>query len=161
MNDSEPEKEINLKKQMSLYLFFALLMILLNLIIQLSNEFFLSGYICSTIGNVNIINTFYCSTEPFDMREFGGQVLAVGITYITKFFLDKFFVFKKNVVKVKETTTEFFKYFMFAILTTIENLGIQFILSNFLNFPLVLSAIIALSIGYTTKFFLDRKYVFI
>jgi len=55
---------------------------------------------------------------------------------------------------------EFTKYLGFAILTTIENIGIQFLLSNFLNSPLEISFIIALSIGYLTKFFLDKRYVF-
>ncbi|MHA1458207.1 MAG: GtrA family protein, partial [Promethearchaeota archaeon] len=75
-------------------------------------------------------------------------------------FLDKYLVFKKTSLKVKETSQEFSKYFGFAILTTIENIGIQFILKNVFGAPLEVSIIIALSIGYVTKFFLDRKYVF-
>jgi putative flippase GtrA len=161
MNDLEDQEESDIRKQMGLYLFFAVMMILLNLIIQLFNEFYLSIFICQNLGHIEFIQSFYCSVDPFDMREFGGQVLAVGITYITKFFLDKFLVFKRTEIQIKDTSLEFFKYLFFAIITTIENLGIQFILSNFLNSPLILSAIIALSIGYTTKFFLDRKYVFI
>ena len=62
--------------------------------------------------------------------------------------------------KLKQTSKEFIKYFMFAILTTLENLGIQFVLENFFSFPLDLSVFIALPIGYLTKFFLDRTYVF-
>jgi len=69
-------------------------------------------------------------------------------------------VFKKTSLKIKETSQEFFKYFGFAILTTIENIGIQFIFTNIFNAPLEVGFLIALSIGYITKFFLDRKYVF-
>jgi len=94
------------------------------------------------------------------MPELIGSIFAVGITYIIKFFLDKFIVFQKKDKRLKETSKEFLKYFSFAIVTTIENIGIQFLLTNFLNFPLEISFIIALSIGYITKFFLDRKYVF-
>ncbi len=95
------------------------------------------------------------------MPELIGSIVAVGITYVIKFFLDKYLVFKKTSLKIKETSQEFFKYFGFAILTTIENIGIQFILTNLFNAPIELSIIVALSIGYVTKFFLDRKYVFI
>lgn len=94
------------------------------------------------------------------MPELIGSIVAVGITYIIKFFLDKFIVFKKTEKELKETSIEFLKYFGFAILTTIENIGIQFLLTNFMNAPLEISFIIALSIGYFTKFFLDRKFVF-
>ena len=95
------------------------------------------------------------------MPELIGSIVAVGITYIIKFFLDKYIVFKKTGTKLKETSLEFIKYFGFAILTTIENIGIQFLLTNYLNAPLELSFIIALSIGYLTKFFIDKKFVFI
>jgi len=95
------------------------------------------------------------------MPELIGSIVAVGITYIIKFFLDKYIVFKKSSLKLKETSQEFLKYFGFAILTTIENVGIQFILTNFFNTPLEISFLVALSIGYITKFFLDKKYVFI
>ncbi|MFW9950760.1 MAG: GtrA family protein, partial [Candidatus Thorarchaeota archaeon] len=112
-------------------------------------------------GSNEFINLFYCSTNPFDMPEFIGSVFAVGITYIIKFFLDKYIVFKKDQTNIKEISKEFLKYFGFAILTTIENIGIQFILTNFFKSPLEVSFIIALSIGYLTKFFLDRKFVFL
>ena len=95
------------------------------------------------------------------MPDLIGSILAVGITYIIKFFLDKYIVFKRTQNKLKQTSLEFIKYFGFAILTTVENVGIQFLLTNYMNTPLEASLIIALSIGYLTKFFLDRKYVFI
>jgi putative flippase GtrA len=95
------------------------------------------------------------------MPELIGSIAAVGITYIIKFFLDKFIVFKKNSIQLKDTSKEFLKYFGFAIITTLENIGIQFLLTNYFTAPLEISFVIALSIGYLTKFFLDRKFVFI
>ena len=154
------EEKDNIRKQMMLYFIFALIMIFLNYIIQKSNQLFLAPYICSNFGHVDLIQTFYCSNKPFHMSELIGSIVAVGFTYIVKFILDKFFVFKRKGLELKETSREFAKYFGFAILTTIENIGIQFILTNFLNTPLEISFIIALSIGYITKFFFDRKYVF-
>jgi putative flippase GtrA len=154
------EEQNNMKKQMVLYFIFAAGMIFLNYVIQKVNQLAIAPLICSTLGSNEFIHLMYCSTNPIDMPELIGSIAAVGITYIIKFFLDKYIVFKKSSLKLKETTHEFLKYFGFAILTTIENIGIQFILTNFFNSPLELSFIIALSIGYLTKFFLDRKYVF-
>jgi len=150
-----------LKKQMTLYFFFAVCMILLNYIIQKTNQLVIYPYICSVFGGNDFIQALYCSTTPINMPELIGSIVAVGITYFIKFFLDKYLVFKKTSLKVKETSQEFFKYFGFAILTTVENIGIQFVLTNFLGAPLELGFLISLSIGYVTKFFLDRKYVFI
>ncbi len=150
----------NIKRQMFLYFTFALLMIILNYAIQKGNQLVIEPFICQNFEDNDFIQTFYCSTNPYNMPELIGSIVAVGITYIIKFFLDKFIVFKKTEKELKETSIEFLKYFGFAILTTIENIGIQFLLTNFVNSPLEISFIIALSIGYFTKFFLDRKFVF-
>jgi putative flippase GtrA len=153
-------KDNEFKKQLFLYLLFALCMILLNYLIQKSNQLFFAPLICENLAHINFIYTFYCSTYPYNMPELVGSIMAVGITYIVKYLLDKFLVFKKREIKLKETSVEFLKYFAFAILTTLENIGIQFLFSNFLETPLEISMVIALSVGYLTKFFLDRAYVF-
>jgi len=146
---------------MVLYFTFAAIMIGLNYLIQKLNQLVIAPFICQNFGGNDFFQVFYCSTNPFNMPELMGSIVAVGITYIIKFFLDKYIVFQKTGTKLKETSLEFVKYFGFAILTTIENIGIQFLLTNYLNAPLELSFIIALSIGYLTKFFIDKKFVFI
>jgi len=151
----------DIKRQMTLYFVFAAVMIGLNYLIQKLNQLVVAPIICQNFGTIEFFHVFYCSIEPFNMPELIGSVFAVGITYIIKFFLDKYIVFKKSGTELKQTSIEFIKYFGFAILTTIENIGIQFLLTNFLNAPLEISFVIALSIGYLTKFFLDRKYVFL
>ncbi|MFW9936094.1 MAG: GtrA family protein [Candidatus Thorarchaeota archaeon] len=154
------EKNHTIKKQIVLYLSFAICMIILNYLIQKANQLLIAPFICENFGENHFIYIFYCSINPYNMPELIGSIFAVGITYIIKFFLDKFIVFQKKDKELKETSKEFLKYFGFAILTTIENIAIQFLLTNFLNFPLEISLIVALSIGYVTKFFLDRRYVF-
>lgn len=146
---------------MTLYFTFAAIMIGLNYLIQKLNQLIIAPFICQNFSGNDFFQIFYCSTNPFDMVELMGSIVAVGITYIIKFFLDKYIVFKTTETKLKETSIEFLKYFGFAILTTIENIGIQFLLTNYLNAPLEISFIIALSIGYLTKFFIDKKFVFI
>jgi len=155
------DDENTLKRQMILYFLFAACMIILNYFIQKTNQVIIAPLICGNLGHIEFIQIFYCSTNYINMPELIGSMVAVGITYIVKFFLDKFIVFKKQDIKFRDTSKEFLKYFGFAILTTLENIGIQFLLTNFLNSPLEISFIVALSIGYLTKFFLDRKYVFI
>ena len=154
------EDQNNVKKQMALYFIFAACMITLNYIIQKTNQIVIAPFICGNFGSIEFFQMLYCSTIPYNMSELMGSIAAVGITYIIKFFLDKYIVFKKSSLKIKETSQEFFKYFGFAILTTILNIGIQFFLTNIFNTPLEISFVVALSIGYITKFFLDKKYVF-
>lgn len=154
------EKSHNVKKQIVLYFLFAICMIILNYLIQKVNQLLIAPFICENFGENYLISILYCSINPYNMPELIGSIFAVGITYIIKFFLDKFIVFQKKDKQLKETSKEFLKYFGFAILTTIENIAIQFLLTNFLNFRLELSFSVALSIGYITKFFLDRRYVF-
>ena len=151
-------KNYDMKRQMLLYFTFAAFMIILNYGIQKLNQF-IAPTLCSNFAGIEWFQVLYCTKEP-NMTDFTGSVFAVGITYLIKFFLDKFLVFKAMSKKLKQTSKEFIKYFMFAILTTLENLGIQFILENFFSVPLDLSVFIALPIGYLTKFFLDRTYVF-
>ena len=136
-------------------------MIGLNYFIQKLNQLIIAPSMCEIFGGNGFFQAFYCSTDPFNMPELIGSIVAVGVTYIIKYFLDKFIVFKGGGTELRETSIEFMKYFGFAILTTIENIGIQFLLTNFLNAPLEVSFVIALSIGYLTKFFLDKRYVFL
>ena len=158
--DKIGKKQDDIKKQIILYFIFAICMILLNYLIQKCNQIYFAPLICQNWGDIEFIYTFYCSTNPYNMPELIGSIVAVGITYITKFILDKFLVFKKTSVELKETSEEFFKYFGFAIVTTIINIGIQFLLTNFIGTPLEISMIVALGIGYSIKFLLDRRYVF-
>ena len=151
-------KNYNMKRQMLLYFTFAAFMIILNYGIQKLNQF-IAPTLCSSFAGVDWFQILYCTTKP-NMSQFVGSVFAVGITYLIKFFLDKFLVFKALSKKLKQTSKEFIKYFMFAILTTLENLGIQFVLTNLFGTILEISVFVALSIGYLTKFFLDRTYVF-
>ena len=157
---NEIKKDDEIRKQIILYFIFAIAMILLNYLIQKLNQVYIAPFICQNYSSNDFIYAFYCSTTPYNMPELIGSIIAVGITYVTKFILDKFIVFKKTTLELKETSEEFAKYFAFAIVTTIINIGIQFLLTNFLGTPLEISMLIALSVGYSIKFMLDRKYVF-
>ena len=55
---------------------------------------------------------------------------------------------------------QFIIYSLFAIVTTIINLGGQILLHNILLLGYEISAFVALAIGYTVKFFLDCYVTF-
>ena len=147
-------------KEIILYFVFAVIMYLLNLLIQWINIIFVSVWIEENFGHIVFIQRFYLSDEPFKMTELVGSSIAVLITYILKFVLDKYIVFNKREKNLKQTSKEFSLYFIFAILTTLENIGIQFIMSNFIGTDYWISLLIALTTGYITKYFLDKYFVF-
>lgn len=159
MQDPMSENFYTKYRKPLLYFLFAAAMYFLNLFIQWINLEFIRDWIANNLGHFDLIQTFYLATEPFNMPELVGSIGAVLITYVIKFILDKLIVFKKK-GNLKQAAGEFSLYFIFAILTTVENVAIQFLLSNFLFTPYWLSLFIALTIGYITKFFLDKKYVF-
>ncbi len=147
-------------RQAILYFSFAVCVYGLNLLIQYLHMVFLSPSICSFIS-WDFVQTYYCTQNPiYDGRVLVGSLLGVGVSYIVKFFLDKFIVFEKKNTKFKQTSKEFIKYFLFAIFTTVINVGGQYLLMNVFLIDYIIAAIIPLAIGYIIKFLLDRKYVF-
>ena len=147
-------------RQPILYFSFAAMMIFLNYLIQLLNRDILSYFIADHWGHISLVAKYYLAKEPINMTELDGSIVAVGVTYIVKFVLDKFIVFEKKNIELKQTSKEFSLYFTFAIITTIENIGIQAIMTNIFHTVMGVSLLIALIAGYSTKFLLDRKYVF-
>ena len=98
-------------RQFLLYLLFAAAMILLNILIQDVHSRWIVPFIADRWGDVGIISRFYLSIEPYDMPELIGSVLAVGITYLIKFVLDKFIVFQETFTGAKDTRRQFLIYF--------------------------------------------------
>ena len=164
--DSNKEKSleysdnVNVIRQIILHFCFSVLMILFNIIIQNFHKNFIFPFISDTFTDSNFIQRFYLSQFPYDLPEIYGSVLAVGITYICKFFLDKYVVFKDKRSNVEYVGKQFSIYLILAIITTLENLGIQFILHVITNLELNLRIAIALTCGYITKYILDKIYCF-
>ncbi|MBN2155308.1 MAG: GtrA family protein [Candidatus Lokiarchaeota archaeon] len=154
------KSEMHSYVQITLYLVFAGGMIALNYFIQFFNISVVAPWVESRWGHILIINGLYLSQTPINMTEFVGSIIAVGITYLIKFFLDKFIVFKNRDATLKTTSKQFLIYFVLAVFTTLENVGIQLLFTNVFGTPLVVSVITALSAGYITKYFLDKRFVF-
>ena len=157
---SHENSQKNLPRQMTLYLIFAALMIILNIFLQNAHMIWVVPLVERYLGNITLVQNYYLSRDPYNMPELIGSGLTLIVTYITKFTLDKFIVFKKKHISLQQTRREMLLYFGFAIFTTIENVGIQFFLGLITPWSMNLRIIIALTCGYITKFFLDRKYSF-
>lgn len=159
-NSRDPDFSNRLVYQLILYFLFAGLMVGLNIGLQNLHLAVIYPWLEPKLSPYLFFEKVYLSQNPYDMPEIVGSIAAVGITYLIKFFLDKFLVFRKKSLEFNQTSREFGLYFVFAIFTTLENLGIQFILGILTPLGLNLRIFIALTCGYATKFVLDKKYSF-
>lgn len=81
---------------------------------------------------------------------------------IVKYILDKKFIFFHVAKNMKDDTKKFTLYSLLGILTTFIFWGMEIAFDTFSQNPCAkyFGAVIGLSIGYTIKYFLDKKYVF-
>ena len=81
---------------------------------------------------------------------------------IVKYILDKKYIFQFQTTDIKEDSFKFILYSLMGILTTLIFWGFELTFNSLLSFESVkyFGAIIGLSIGYITKYQLDKKYVF-
>jgi len=83
--------------------------------------------------------------------------------FVFKFLADKFIVFGEKVVTAasKKTALQLVVYFLFAILTTAIFWGTETLFKLLWSDLYLVGGVIGLAIGYSLKFVLDRKFVFI
>ncbi len=151
---------LSVVSQFILYAIFAVIMVFLNMGIQNLHQLWWIPLFTEQWGHISFFQQTYLNITGINIPELVGSIIAVGVTYITKFFLDKFFVFRSTGTSKTQTRNQFFIYLSMAILTTLENLGIQLLLGVITPWNLNIRIIIALTCGYTTKFFLDRRFSF-
>lgn len=81
---------------------------------------------------------------------------------ITKYILDKKYIFYYVVKDKKENSQKFILYSIMGVFTTLIfwgfEIGFDYIFDS--EIAKYIGAIIGLSIGYITKYFLDKKFVF-
>lgn len=82
---------------------------------------------------------------------------------IVKYILDKKYIFQFKTKTIKEDSFKFVLYSLMGVLTTIIFWGFELAFNSLLSFESAkyFGAIIGLSIGYMTKYQLDKKYVFV
>lgn len=82
---------------------------------------------------------------------------------VVKYLLDKKFIFKFETKNQKQDVTTFFFYSLMGVVTTVLFWVTEYSFDLWFETKTMryVGAVIGLSIGYVTKYYLDKKYVFI
>ncbi|MEN7550429.1 GtrA family protein [Rapidithrix thailandica] len=91
------------------------------------------------------------------------MMIGTGSGLVIKYILDKKFIFTEHTVdNLQQEASTFTFYTLMGGLTTLVFWGIELAFDYFLHYDWAkyLGGVIGLGIGYTIKFFLDRKFVF-
>jgi len=82
--------------------------------------------------------------------------------FVFKFIADKYYIFKDLNSSIKHTAKQVIIYTFFAVITTIIFWGAEMSFNHLFEFANrdLIGGFIGLIIGYTIKFFLDKKWVF-
>lgn len=82
---------------------------------------------------------------------------------VVKYLLDKKFIFKFETKSQKQDVTTFFFYSLMGVVTTVLFGVTEYTFDLWFETKTMryVGAVIGLSIGYVTKYYLDKKYVFI
>jgi putative flippase GtrA len=146
---------MNIKKQYLLYFLFAIISTFLNLAVQKIFElvFLKAGFYHQTIIISSALN----------LGLFIQMGLATIAGFIFKYLADKILIFKDKTSYLSgKHFSQIFIYGLFAVLTTVIFWSTEILFKYFLNFnnSEYAGAFLGLAVGYTVKFFLDRKFVF-
>ncbi len=142
-----------MNKEYFFYILFAVLSTILNYLVQISVDFFFN------IINIPIfLHYFYGSINAaFCIKIFSATLIA----FVFKYCVDKIIIFKiNNDSAINSNSTMILLYTVFAVFTTLIFWTTQLLFRLYIGYE-YLGMIIGLAIGYTIKFLLDRKYVFV
>jgi len=88
--------------------------------------------------------------------------IGTGVGLVTKYILDKNFIFYHRVENTSEQAKNFVLYTFTGVFTTVIFWGIELLFNILLDFDAAkyIGAIVGLSIGYVCKYYLDKSFVF-
>ena len=93
-----------------------------------------------------------------------GLVLGTLTGFITKYVLDKKWIFYYKTDTISKNITTFILYGVMGVITTmifwIFELGFYYMIPE-IGYAKYIGGIIGLTIGYTIKYHLDKRYVFV
>ncbi|MFT6093163.1 MAG: putative flippase GtrA [Pseudohongiellaceae bacterium] len=120
--------------------------------------------ICASIATaVNLLTqeatiSFVNVSYSLEMAIVAGT--ATGL--ISKYFLDKRFVFKNESTTARNSLAKFGAYSLTGVFTTLLFWGFEFSFDNYFGtkFARYSGAVIGLTIGYGIKYRLDKRFVF-
>ncbi len=97
-----------------------------------------------------------------DIRLYIGMFCGTIIGLLTKYILDKKYIFYHKPKSKKEDAKKFILYSMMGVFTTVIFWGTEIAFDHYSNhiYAKYIGAVVGLSIGYITKYFLDKKFVF-
>lgn len=167
------------KNQYLLYIAFAVICIFVNLGSQIIIEAILSPIqvldvvvyektfveegLVETDADTGDENAIEVDTKPVKLYDLIKIAVGTILGFVTKFILDKFFVFKEKQESLTHTFKQIIIYGFLAVFTTIIFWSFQLGFKLLFGSGVVeyIGALLGLAIGYTVKFFLDKKFVFI
>jgi len=132
------------------YILFAVLATMINI----GSQYLSFNLLSSTIENINIFT--------FKIDLYIAMIIGTFLGLLTKYILDKKYIFFYETKNNNENIKLFILYSTMGILTT----GIFWVSELCFNYFFIaeyakyIGAIIGLTIGYVSKYFLDKKYVF-
>lgn len=141
-----------MRRQYLLFMVFAVISTGINLGSQ--------AIIKATLSDITLLNhTFFQLEYYFIIQLLTGTILG----FVSKFILDKYYVFQSRNTTLTQTFKQIVLYGLMAILTTLVfwSVEIGFKMIFEFNGADLVGGILGLSIGYTMKFFLDNKFVFL
>ena len=117
--------------------------------------------VVATIVNLSTQRVFFLfgeNSKSFVLAIIAGTVLGL----MTKYILDKRWIFKENYSGIREENKKFFKYALLGIITTLIfwSIEVTFWLIWKSHLMRELGAILGLTIGYWVKYNLDKRFVF-
>lgn len=140
-----------MRKKYLIYMFFAFCSILINLGTQFIIRMLVKNARFNSLKIYNIELGFFIQL-----------ISGTAAGFIFKFVIDKFVIFKSNYNGITHTAKQLSIYTFFAFITTAIFWGTEILFKVAFEFPNneILGGGIGLLIGYTAKFFLDKKWVF-
>lgn len=142
-------------RQYFLYIAFAFISIVINISVQIIAEVMMS------IFDIDFFQQIIYGNITYGL---GLKVLcATIVAFLFKFLIDKRFIFQNKKDGITKNISQLLVYGFFAIFTTLIFWGTVFIFKLFLEKIIweIVGSLIGLSVGYTLKFFLDKKFVFV
>ena len=118
--------------------------------------------IAATIVNLftqEITSTLFQYEYEIIVSMFTGTLAGLVVKYV----LDKKFIFKFETKNQKQDVNTFFFYSLMGVVTTVLFWVTEYSFDLWFETKTMryVGAVIGLSVGYVTKYYLDKKYVFI
>lgn len=141
-------------KQFLFYILFAVISVVLNMLIQLT------VYNLLTLTGLDLL--YISIYKNIDILTFIKMGTATVGAFVFKFFVDKLFIFKDRTENISAGLLQVIIYGLFAVFTTAIFYASQlsFKLLFVFDYSEYIGGALGLTLGYTVKFLLDRKYVF-